>query len=61
MIINKRRERDDVCSNTQITAAKGYADQVVERFKRPGIIEQQDGFEHFKSKKRVMAIMKLSF
>jgi heme oxygenase (staphylobilin-producing) len=32
----------------KITVAEGYADQVVERFSQPGIVEQQDGFVDMK-------------
>ncbi|NNV06139.1 antibiotic biosynthesis monooxygenase [Geobacillus sp. C56-T2] len=32
----------------KITVAEGFADQVVERFQKPGIIEQQEGFVDLK-------------
>ncbi|ATW82658.1 antibiotic biosynthesis monooxygenase [Weizmannia coagulans] len=32
----------------RMTVAKGHADQVIERFSKPGIIEQQEGFVDIK-------------
>ncbi|KPC98833.1 Heme-degrading monooxygenase HmoA [Geobacillus sp. BCO2] len=32
----------------KITVAEGFADQVAEQFRKPGIIEQQEGFVDLK-------------
>lgn len=47
----------------KITVAEGYADQVVERFSQPGIVEQQDGFVDMKIlvKKDAVVTTKSSF